>query len=159
MEPKLAAPSRRMLSLAARTLTLLLAIGVMTVVGSEPASADPARDLQNVATGRCLESKPTREIYTLGCDGFSWQQWHVHAGSYASRVMNYTTGMCLDSNAAGRVYGNPCTANNRYQEWRLTANSVGWQFQNVATGRCLDSNTAGQVYTLLCNGGNFQRWG
>lgn len=159
MKPKHAAPSRRMLTFAARTLILLLAIGVMTVAGSEPASADPARQLRNVSTGFCLESNPNHGIYTYTCNGWSWQQWHVHAGNYASRVMNYTTGMCLDSNAAGRVYGNPCTANNSYQEWRLTPNSYGWEFRNVATGLCLDSNTARQVYTRRCNGGNFQRWG
>jgi hypothetical protein len=148
-----------MLSLAARTLALLLAIGAMTVVvGSEPASADPARTLMNVSTGFCLESNPPHGIYTLWCNGLPRQQWHVHAGTYASRVMNYTTGVCLDSNAAGRVYSNPCTVNNSYQEWRLTPNSVGWEFRNVATGRCLDSNTSGEVYTRSCNGGNFQRW-
>lgn len=159
MEPKHAAPSRRMLLLAARTLTLLLAIGAMTAVSSQPASADPARVLENVSTRLCLESNPNHGIYTLMCNGLPWQQWHVHPGNYASRVMNYNTGMCLDSNAAGRVYGNPCTANNSYQEWRLTANRFGWEFRNVATGLCLDSNTAGQVYTRRCNGGNFQRWG
>ena len=43
---------------------------------------------------------------------------------------------CLDSNAAGTVYVNPCQRGNAYQKWQFW--NGGWA-RNVATGRCLEN--------------------
>jgi Ricin-type beta-trefoil lectin domain len=165
MEKQHTAPSRRMRRLPRLALTLLLAIGVLTVVGSDPASADTPRRFRNVSTLFCLES----DIFTIGhhgintnnCNGSVQQQWHVHFDytNYGGNIMNYTAGVCLDSNAAGRVYGNPCTGHNSYQEWTFESDGHAWLIRNVATGFCLDSNAARQVYTSrVCGSNNFQRW-
>ncbi|MEU4196962.1 RICIN domain-containing protein [Kribbella sp. NPDC026611] len=47
-------------------------------------------------------------------------------------------GYCLDSNAAGDVYLNPCDPRNPYQQWHIW--NGGWT-KNVATGRCLQADT------------------
>jgi hypothetical protein len=158
------APPRRAAPRVASIAALILSLGTMMMLNTEPASADPQHGLRNVATQRCLTSdifQPGHHgIATEACSsGFPGQLWHHHRGNYAWRVMNYTSGICLDSNASGNVYGNRCTANNAYQEWRITSNSYGSQLRNVATGRCLDSNTSGDTYTRPCTANNnFQRW-
>jgi hypothetical protein len=71
------------------------------------------------------------------------------------------THRCLDSNAAGRVYTNPCQApGNPYQDWIKYTYYSGYAFQDLATGRCLDGNAAGSVYTNPCQapGNPYQVW-
>jgi hypothetical protein len=78
-------------------------------------------------------------------------------------------GYCLDSNAAGNVYVNPCQVpGNKYQDWSWTewqaSSPYGdydfYSIQDQETGRCLDSNAAGQVYTNPCQapGNAYQDW-
>jgi hypothetical protein len=80
------------------------------------------------------------------------------------------TWTCLDSNAKGQVYSNPCQVpGNKYQDWtwteyELTSPYSGgyyvYSIKDQATGRCLDSNANGQVYTNPCQapGNAYQDW-
>ena len=78
-------------------------------------------------------------------------------------LQDQQTGRCLDSNAAGMVYTNPCQVpGNRYQDWAQTSLPGGIvSFEDVATSRCLDSNAAGNLYTNPCQapGNHYQDWG
>jgi hypothetical protein len=83
------------------------------------------------------------------------------------------TDRCLDSNAAGAVYTNPCQVrvngpDNSYQIWdevdyRETVGGVTYYvfaLQDDATGWCLDSNASGKLYTRPCQapGNLYQDW-
>jgi hypothetical protein len=80
----------------------------------------------------------------------------VLSGEFGSQA----TGRCLDSNAAGHVYTNPCDGNNKYQWWDVSTALPGrYVLRNQATGRCLDSNTKGSVYTSPCDNNNtYENW-
>lgn len=75
-------------------------------------------------------------------------------------LANVAVGRCLDSNAQGQLYSNPCASlSNGSQRWQITANSNGsLTFHNVATGLCLDGDGT-SVYTHSCSAGNgYQQW-
>lgn len=158
------ASSSRVVPRVARLVMLLLSIGALTVIAPAPASSDPQHGLRNASTNYCL----TADFASIGHHGMFMepcqsghlaQYWHHHRGTFAYRVMNYNVGVCLDSNAAGNVYGNPCTPNNRYQEWIITSNANGAQLENVATGFCLEANSRQQVFTSrVCHRDLTQRW-
>lgn len=113
---------------------------------------------KNLATGYCLDSNAARQVYTLGCNGGSYQRWTVIVNSDGTRSFkNVATGYCLDSNAARSVYTLGCNGGS-YQRWYISRNGSTITFKNKATGFCLDSNAARKVYTLGCNGGSYQRW-
>jgi hypothetical protein len=44
------------------------------------------------------------------------QKWTIISGTYG-RMFKSSLGRCLDSNANGAVYMNPCQSGNRYQNW------------------------------------------
>jgi serine/threonine-protein kinase len=60
--------------------------------------------LQNVATGKCLDSNSAGNGYALGWNSGNYQKWNVvQHGAYA-KLYNVATGRVLDSNNAGNVY-------------------------------------------------------
>jgi Ricin-type beta-trefoil lectin domain len=97
-------------------------------------------------------------VYTLDCNGGSFELWTNTPLGFGDQIRDLATGRCLDSNTAGNAYTLPCNL-GAFQQWTVRyTGSFGFEIQNVATGLCLDSNASGSVYTLTCNGGNFQRW-
>jgi len=75
---------------------------------------------------------------------------------YGWHLQNVGWGWCLDSDANGNVYSNPCQHANLYQEWNVVGSGSSWQIQDVATNRCLEVFTSqydGYNYlkTVSCN--------
>jgi serine/threonine-protein kinase len=122
------------------------------------AAAPAVQTFQDVATGFCLDSNTSGNLYTQPCNGGSFQKWTVTTGGIGGsvRLQDLATGRCLDSNTSGNGYTLPCNGGN-FQQWKSNGGSV-ITLTNIATGRCLDSNTARSAYTLQCNGGSFQKW-
>jgi hypothetical protein len=73
--------------------------------------------IANKATSRCLDSDYSGRVYTLACNGGTYQRWYVYyaGGARYSKLVNYQTGLCLDSDA-GRVYTHACNGGS-YQTW------------------------------------------
>jgi serine/threonine-protein kinase len=127
-----------------------------------------ARGLKDYQTDRCLDSNAAGQVYTNPCQfpGNLYQNWDLWQydlmtpGGVPYSVwawQDVATGRCLDSNAAGNLYTNPCQApGNDYQTW--VGGVISNEIVDEHTGLCLDSNYAGQAYTHVCNGGNFQAW-
>jgi len=79
------------------------------------------------------------------------------------KIRSAHNGWCLDSNARGSVYTNPCagTGQNRYQQWIIW--NGGWT-KNVATGRCLEkADGSTEIRTRPCADVNslttWRHWG
>jgi hypothetical protein len=74
---------------------------------------------------------------------WNWTEWEAYSPYqgyyYFYSLQNQATGRCLDSNAAGQVYTNPCQApGNAYQDWyRQTIETNVVIFTDVATSRPL----------------------
>jgi serine/threonine-protein kinase len=139
----------------------LASMGGQVLIANAGTTLDPVitRTYKNVRTGLCLDSNPARKVYTLSCNGGSYQRWTVSSnGDGTVMLRNLATSFCLDSNTAGQVYTLSCNWGS-FQHWKVLYNIDGTvSLRNLATSFCLDSNTAGQVYTLSCNGGSYQRW-
>ncbi|MFE9256388.1 ricin-type beta-trefoil lectin domain protein [Streptomyces sp. NPDC006879] len=141
--------------LAVATMVPALAIGA-----ASNAFADGNVSWRNVATGKYLMvAQGTFGMVLTGSDSSArWREVKQSDGSWQLKAHRGSGNVCLDSNAAGKVYLNPCGSNNNYQKWWETKTSTGWKITNKATGRVLDSNSRQQVYTLPDNGGKNQRW-
>jgi len=134
----------------------VLAAGVLT-----PLSASAAASTATVAVrsgwfgldnlGYCLDSNAKGQAYELPCQvpgnkyqDWSWTEWKAYSPYsgyyYFYSIQDQATGRCLDSNAAGAVYTNPCQApGNAYQDWYWSAANVSGfsNFTDVATGLTL----------------------
>ncbi|MFC9692511.1 ricin-type beta-trefoil lectin domain protein [Kribbella sp. NPDC056951] len=141
-------------------IVLLAGLGTTAVpAAAAPASVTAVITLQNDATKLCLTANvhDSQLIRTTGCSGFNEHKWDYvpSARPEFGMLKNIATGLCLDANANGVVYSNPCNVNNTYQWWYR---SPELDIKHGATGRYLDSNGGGDVYTLGRNGGPNQRW-
>jgi Ricin-type beta-trefoil lectin domain len=127
--------------------TLAFSSTVLTIFSQSAA----AGQVQNKATGACLDGNREGGVYTKGCipnNGF--QHWDfIDRGSKVWVLKSNATGRCLDSNKEGDVYASGCNSSNPYQRWVFSA-SDGGTYKNEATGRCLDSDNQGKVYTYGC---------
>jgi hypothetical protein len=141
-------------SLARLIITSLAAIGLFLTAAPGTASATTVvNTVVDSQTGRCLDSNFNGNVYTLPCNGGSYQDWYLPNNT--PQTINFQTGRCLDSNYNGNVYTLPCNGGN-YQNWYFSP--FDGTIVDFQTGRCLDSNYNGNVYTLPCNGGSYQAW-
>jgi len=70
----------------------------------------------NKATGRCLDSDPSGTVYTLRCNGGSFQQWVPETTGSYDNLRNVATGRYLDGNHDGSVYTLPPNG-GIFQKW------------------------------------------
>jgi hypothetical protein len=102
----------------------------------------------------CLDSNLAGSAYLLPCQvpgnkfqDWNWTEWKVgtpqQGYAYYYSIQDQATGRCLDSNAAGDVYTNPCQApGNAFQDWSWGAGvgpttTPASTFTDVATSRPL----------------------
>jgi len=100
-------------------------------------------------------------VNTAGCNfldfAILWARWSTPFGG--ENLENVGNFQCLDSNAAGDDYTDPCNWNNEYQSWTFGGLGPASTIQNQVTLRCLDGNSSGSSYTSLCNWNNlYQNW-
>lgn len=124
-----------------------LLLSVIIIAGWQATAS--ASTFKSRSIGYCLDSNGNGQVYAMGCNGGSYQEWHYNG----AELINYATGFCLDSNGAKQTYTMGCNGCS-YQKWYRS----GERFINVATGFCLDGNGAGHIYTHDCNGSNYQTW-
>jgi serine/threonine-protein kinase len=129
----------------------VLAIAVTSV------AAKTVETYKNVATGLCLHSNASPNVYTQSCNGGNYQKWLVTLVGSNRTLKNVATGLCLESNASRNVYTQSCNGSS-YQKWTAIRGSSYITLKNIASGLCLESNALRDVYTQSCNGGSYQKW-
>ena len=137
------------------------ATGAGTVVGAGPApKAAPKPKSAPKKTTKKTTKKPVPKKTTPAGPVVL-----ADASPGSAVLRSQTTGLCLDSNEAGAIYGQPCNG-GQYQRWTAipiggASTHVVW-LQDVQTGRCLnESNTAGLLLTEPCTDSDTQqewRW-
>lgn len=114
------------------------------VLWSSNTAGQGAMDLVVQTDGNGVLNGPSSSVFSM--NGNVWS------------LDNIAENKCLDSNASGSLYTNPCQSGNQYQEWTVIDMGDGTRaFKDVATGLCLDGNSS-TLYTLTCNFGGYQRW-
>ena len=64
-----------------------------------------------------MDSNTNRDVYTLWCNGGSFQKWIVINRDFGTIILrNVATGLVLDSNARGGVYTLGVN-DGSYQKW------------------------------------------
>src|SRR5262249_50265016 len=103
-----------------RLLVLLSTLIASVAFVVTPAYADYTTILRSWRQGECLDSNWDGAVYTLGCNGGNYQNWHIeHYSLDQYRVRDMETGRCLDSNWNGDLYTLPCQDPNDWQKWML----------------------------------------
>jgi hypothetical protein len=111
--------------------------------------------------GYCLDSNAAGNVYVLPCQlpgnkyqDWNWTEWKAYSPYqgyyYFYSLQDQATGRCLDSNAGGSVYTNPCQApGNAYQDWYWGAgmNKNTSKFTDVATSLPLWGDPGYPVHT------------
>jgi hypothetical protein len=131
-----------------------------TRAAAAPAAVAASADAVAVRSGwfglkvwgnHCLDSNAARSVYLLPCQvpgnkyqDWNWTEWKAYSPYqgyyYFYSLQDQATGYCLDSNAAGQVYTNPCQApGNGYQDWYegTTSETNVDTFTDVATSLAL----------------------
>lgn len=152
-------------ALAALFATLLVTASML--VAQAPAQADyvGTNYLRNWATGRCLETNQSGQVYTNPCTlpvgsnpNQSWTPRRVgHDGHDVVLLVNVATDRCLMNVDVLIAHLGCSSANLPNYAWGAKGTWYQVVFENEAGG-CLDSNHAGQAYMHGCNGGGFQKW-
>ena len=120
--------------------------------------------------GYCLDGNSAGSVYVNPCQvpgnkyqDWNWTKWQAYSPYsgyyYFYSIHSQATGRCLDSNAAGDVYTNPCQApGNAYQDWYWgPGHTSGAMFTDVATSLPLWGNPGNRVGTYAQNPHN--DWG
>jgi hypothetical protein len=99
------------MTMRARTIGLAVIAALVAILGlAMPAAADPPQGtfqtVRNEWTNRCLDSAPDGRVYTLGCNGTSYQIFETNNDELES----HATGRCIDPNWFGSVFATPCVA-------------------------------------------------
>jgi hypothetical protein len=67
-------------------------------------------------------------------------QWGIYTTPFGGlNLKNVANGQCLDSNASGSVYTDPCNWNNEYQSFTFGGQGVGVTIQSQATSLCMNA--------------------
>lgn len=124
--------------------------------------------------GDCLDGNSAGSVYLNPCQvpgnkyqDWNWTKWQAYSPYsgyyYFYSIHSQATGRCLDSNAAGDVYTNPCQApGNAYQDWYWgPGNTSGYsKFTDVATSLSLwGVDTENPVRTSNNNQPQYNNWG
>jgi hypothetical protein len=79
---------------------------------------------------------------------------------FVAKVQVWSTGHCLDSNYAGRVYTDGCQWPNTWQNWEFRVFRDGWtEIKDQKTRMCLTHHDDGTAYTFMYPGGVCSNWG
>ncbi|MEZ0114524.1 hypothetical protein ABH920_008559 [Catenulispora sp. EB89] len=73
-------------------------------------------------------------------------QWHF-----------WSSGICLDSNSNGDVYGNSCNGGS-YQRWSQSNDWGAYLFKDVETGRYLGEGLYGHLYASTDHSEGDEHW-
>jgi hypothetical protein len=139
-------------------ITLVALVLVITSALTTAPALAATQTFTDRATGQTLHHIAGNDIKTSGIVDYT-SYWQVITNGSYRLLKNTDNGRCLDSNANGQAYTNPCSTANNYQNWQVVPNGSYILLKDKATGRCLDSNLNGTVYTNPCSTSNhYQNW-
>ncbi len=135
-------------------------------VDPTPPPSNGTTTIKNAYAGKCLDNNGATsngtKIYKNSCDGSNDQQWQLQVSGGYYKVINQTSGKCLDgySNYSGSIVDQYSCNGTSTQLWQMVSVGSSYQFKSKTSGLCMQvqGTSSAKVYSCSTSVSSGQLW-